>query len=399
MKLKTALVLVFLLVVVAASWWWRQGQTPVSETVNRAVNSVLFSPTNSVPSVTPAQGAQHFRVESVVGGLEVPWAVVFTSPNRILVTERPGRIRVIENGQLLSRPLKTFSDVVARGEAGLMGIVLDPNYQSNKYLYVCYTYQGQGGLQNKVVRLTDNGDTLINESIILGNTPTAQFHAGCELSFGPDSKLYISAGDASERNLAQDLSSLAGKILRIEPSGEIPADNPFDNSAVYSYGHRNVQGLAWHPETEQLWITDHGPSGFDGPQGGDEINLIMPGGNYGWPVVSHDRSAETMIDPEHVFTPAVAPASALFYQGEVFPQFRSTLLFAGLRGTGIFQVSINEDRDGVAKVEKLSEIEVGRVREIVEGLDGLIYFTTSNRDGRGQVRQGDDHLYRLVPTE
>jgi glucose/arabinose dehydrogenase len=385
MKIKTVLIVLVLVLVAIGGWVWWQGQA--------TVNSLIFSPTNMVPSASSAPGSVPLRVSSVTGGLEVPWALVFTSPNRILVTERPGRIRVIENGQLKPQPIKVIDDVVARGEAGLMGMAYD---HQNSYVYVCYTYQGKNGLQNKVVRYLDVDTELKDETLILGETPSAQFHAGCELAFGPDGKLYVTAVDASDRSLAQNMNSLAGKILRLNPDGSLPEDNPFDTSFIFSYGHRNPQGLAWHPDTDQLWSTEHGPSGFDGPGGGDEINLIEKGGNYGWPVVSHDKTAETMISPKYVFTPAVAPASAVFYQGLLLPQFRGKLLLAGLRGSGIYVAELNGEQ--IVKVEKLGEVEVGRIRELVESPMGTIYFTTSNRDGRGKVGESDDHVYVLEPV-
>ena len=226
----------------------------------------------------------------------------------------------------------------------------------------------------------------------------ARFHAGCRLRFGPDDKLYISTGDATNKESAQDLNSLAGKILRINADGSIPADNPFFNSVIFSYGHRNPQGFDWHPESGVLVATEHGPSGNDGPRGGDEVNIIKAGNNYGWPIVSHEKSQEGLIDPVILFTPAEAPGSGMFYRGSVFPQFTNTFLFGVLRGEGIIQVVFDDNAAGkVVSYQKLPDINVGRVRDLVEAPDGTIYFSTSNTDGRGQVYEGDDHIYRLIP--
>ncbi|MBI1871989.1 PQQ-dependent sugar dehydrogenase [Candidatus Collierbacteria bacterium] len=222
-------------------------------------------------------------------------------------------------------------------------------------------------------------------------------HDGCRIKFGPDNKLYITLGEAAQKDLAQKLDSLNGKILRINADGSIPADNPFRGSPIYSYGHRNPQGIDWDPQTNLLWATEHGPSGADGPGGGDEINLIKEGANYGWPLVSHDKTYPGTEFPKLLFTPAVAPAAGMFYRGDLFPEFKNNFFFAALRGEGIYRLVIAGDK--VISFEKLSGIDVGRIREIVEGPDGAIYFTTSNRDGRGKLREGDDKIYRIVPKE
>ncbi|MFW5704160.1 MAG: PQQ-dependent sugar dehydrogenase [Patescibacteria group bacterium] len=337
-------------------------------------------------------------VENYVSDLDVPWDLVFTSPERALVSERPGRIRVIQDGELQKEPIHTFEEISSQAEEGLMGLVLDPNYAENTYLYACYAYPTNGGLADRVVRFTDVGNQLTEQTTILEGIPAARYHAGCRLAFGPDQKLYITTGDATKKQIAQDLDSLGGKILRLNPDGSIPADNPFPDSPIYSYGHRNPQGIDWHPPTGSMFSTEHGPSGFDGPAGGDEINIIQAGGNYGWPVVSHQESAEGMIDPLLVYTPAIAPGSGLFYTSDVLPQFTNNLFVGMLRGTGILRIVVDEnDPQNVLLNEPLEMINYGRIRTVVEGPDGYIYFMTSNTDGRGDIRSGDDHIYRIVP--
>jgi glucose/arabinose dehydrogenase len=224
------------------------------------------------------------------------------------------------------------------------------------------------------------------------------YHAGCRLGFGPDGKLYITTGDARQPSLAQDLNSLAGKILRINKDGSIPADNPFPGSPVYSYGHRNSQGIAWQPGTGRLYVTEHGPSGSDGPEGGDEINLIQAGANYGWPLVSHDATLEGTESPLIQFTPAVAPSGAAFYGSNVLPMFTGRLFFGALRGEGLVMVDISAQDPKVIESVQWIVSNVGRVRDVAVGPDGLIYFTTSNQDGRGTYRSGGDKVYRLVPV-
>lgn len=338
-----------------------------------------------------------YKLEIVAENLFVPWSIVFTSPNRILLTERNGAVRVVEDGQLRQEPLYTFESVSTGGEKGLSGMALHPYYDSNKKIYICYTEDTQNGLENVIVSLTDMGDSLTDPQRIFDGIPSANNHAGCRIAFGPDNLLYVTTGDALERQQAQDLDSLAGKTLRITAEGDIPADNPFSNSPIFSYGHRNHQGLAWHPETGQLFSSEHGPSVFDGPRGGDEINLLRAGENYGWPAVSHQESQEGMIDPLVVYTPAIAPASAHFYSGEAFPALQNYFLMGGLVGTDIYYALFNPENPREVMDKGQFGLEVGRIRDITTGPDGFIYFVTSNQDGRGNPRNADDTLYRLVP--
>lgn len=345
----------------------------------------------TVPSKPNGSAIVDYKIVSFAQDLSVPWAIVFTSADRMLVSERIGRITEIKNET--KKTLITFDEVSQTGEEGLMGMALDPNYVKNKNVYVCLAYKKNGQLVNAVKKLRDNESVIEEEQTILDTIPAAQYHAGCRIRIGPDNKLYVSTGDALQKNSAQDVKSLAGKILRINLDGSIPSDNPFPNSYVYSYGHRNIQGFDWHPITGEMYATEHGPSVFDGPPGGDEVNHIKKGANYGWPVVSHERTQNGMEDPLIVFTPAVAPASGSFYSGRLFPQFTHVFLFGGLRGEGIYGVTLDDNKK--ASYQKLA-IDVGRVREVVEGPDGRIYFSTSNTDGRGNLRTGDDHIYVIT---
>ena len=377
-----------------------------SACASAAPPAVKTQPMETIPTENPIEAtettkqsiATDWKIESVAEGLTVPWSIVFTSRDRILITERGGEIREIVGGELNPEPLMVFEDVSARGEAGLMGLTADPQYESNRYLYACYAYAGSSGSANRVVRLVDNVDSVSLDAVILDTLPSANNHAGCRVRFGPDGKLYVTNGDALEPSSAQYLNSMAGKILRINPDGSIPEDNPFRGSPVWSYGHRNPQGIDWQPESGLMYSTEHGPSGFDGPQGGDEINLIQAGGNYGWPLVSHDKVKEGTIAPIIQFTPAEAPASLSFYSSDVLPMFTGNLFFGALRGEGLVMIKLSDsDPSEIILVEKIIS-NFGRVRDVVQGPDGFIYFSTSNRDGRGRAQEGDDHIYRVVPV-
>ncbi len=339
------------------------------------------------------------KVETVVTGLEVPWSIAFTSATRMLVTERPGRVRVVENGALRPAPLAVISDVESKGETGLMGLTLAPDYEKSRLLYMSYGYAVPGGIRVRVVRFHDDGTGLSQRKVILEGLPAARFHAGCRLRFGPDGKLYVTTGDATTREIAQKLDSLGGKTLRLNPDGTIPADNPFPGSPVFSYGHRNSQGLDWQPGTGLQFQTEHGPSGFDGPGGGDEVNIVEKGKNYGWPVVHHKMSREGMVSPLLEFTPAIAPSGASFVTGSKLPALKGDFLFACLIGERLMRVRLDpKNPRHVLDAEPLFVNEYGRLREVQNGPDGAIYFTTSNRDGRGSVRPGDDRILRLTQT-
>jgi len=350
---------------------------------------------------TATAGATPFRVETFASGLTVPWSIVFVPDGRIFITERPGRVRVIENGKLRTEPLATIADVEPSGESGLMGLTLHPQFADNHLLYLAYAYRGNGQ-RVRVVRLKETSSGLVERKVIIEDIPAAANHDGCPLRFGPDGKLYITTGDATERELAQRLDSLAGKTLRVNEDGTVPQDNPFVGQAgarpeIWSYGHRNSQGLDWQPGTNVMFQTEHGPSGFDGPGGGDEVNIVERGKNYGWPVIHHKETHAGMEPPLLEYTPAVAPASGMFYRGAAFPEFRGNFFFGCLRGQCIIRVVLDGRR--VVSQERLLREDYGRIRDVAEGPDGAIYFSTSNRDGRGRPASGDDRILRLVPVK
>jgi glucose/arabinose dehydrogenase len=280
---------------------------------------------------------------------------------------------------------------------GLLGLALAPDFARSRALYLYHTYRGAGGaLRNRVVRYREEGGRLADERVLLDDIPGAGIHDGGRLAFGPDGKLYVTAGDGASPDTAQDRGSLGGKILRLEPDGAIPGDNPFPGSPVYSYGHRNPQGLAWQEGTGQLYATEHGPSAHD------EVNRIVAGANYGWPAM---QGNEGRGGQPGGFTPPVvesgggttwAPSGATFVRATTFPQWRGNLLFAALRGEALWRLAL--DGAGAPQLEPIVKDDYGRLRTVVEGPDGLLYLLTNNRDGRGDPVAGDDRLLRLVPA-
>ncbi len=350
---------------------------------------------------TAGQGAVKFRVETVVSGLEVPWSIVWAPDGRMIFTERPGRVRVFQNGKLRPKPLFVVPDVEPSGESGLMSVALHPQFASNHWLYLSYAYKGDGQ-RVRVARYREEESNLTDYKVIIDNIPAAQFHAGCRLRFGPDGKLYITTGDATQRELAQRLDSLAGKTLRLNDDGTVPADNPFVGQAnarpeIWTYGNRNGQGIDFQPGSNLCFETEHGPSGFDGPGGGDEVNILEKGKNYGWPLIHHTETRAGLESPLLEYTPACAPASGMFYRGSAFPQFKGNFFFGCLRGTRIIRVVLDGRR--VLSQENLLSGKYGRIRDVAEGPDGNLYFSTSNRDGRGSPASDDDRIIRLTPVK
>ena len=349
----------------------------------------------------------NLRVEPVAEGLQVPWSLVWTSADRLLVAERPGRVRVVERDVLQSAPLYTVPDIEPSGESGLMGMTLHPRYAENRFVYLAYAYRADGR-RVKVVRLRDTGATLVDPQTIIADIPAQKYHAGTRLRFGADGKLYITTGDSTEGALAQKLDSLAGKTLRVNDDGSIPPDNPFVSRTgarkeIWSYGHRNAQGLDWHPTAGYMVQTEHGPSfPLDGwKSGGDEINIVEAGKNYGWNRIRFRETRAEMETPAHLYDKPIAPASGMFYRAndgaKALPQFDNNYFFGALKGEALIRLVFDERRQ-VADEQRLFADVYGRIREVAQAPDGAIYFTTSNRDGRGDPQATDDRIMRIVPA-
>lgn len=356
-----------------------------------AVATAFFTPSQTtLPIPEPRQSGGNNNnntrsgIQVLAQNLDVPWAIDIAEDGRLFFTERTGRIMAIDkNGSLLSDPV-AFINVMQNGESGLLGLALHPNFTENHLLYVYHTYSNDSAVLNKVLMLTENDNKIVESKVIIDNIPAAERNDGGRIKFGPDGKLYIATGDARQPELAQDAGSLAGKILRLNSDGSIPEDNPFEGSPVYSYGHRNIQGLAWHPLTEDLYASEHGP------EGNDEINLIKPGSNYGWPI--EDCNAEKFEKPILCFNPAVAPAGMTFAALDRLG-YQNDILLATLKAQHIRLVDLESD------VESNVLTGFGRIRDIVEAADGSLYVATSNRDGRAVPSQNDDKILRIISTQ
>lgn len=334
-----------------------------------------------------------YKVEEMATGLMVPESMIFTANNRLLIAQRNGQVLVLVDDKLDDMPLHEFN-LSAVNEGGLLSMTKDPDYIQNQWLYFCVGDDQDGLLVNRIVRLRDNGSELVEEKVLLDGLPISQSSAGCQLHFGLDGKLYVSTSGVTNEWLAQDVNSMVGKILRLNKDGTVPDDNPFWGSHIWSLGHRNSQGFDWHPVTGDLWATDQGQLFFDEPVGGDELNLIVEGGNYGWPIISDEDELDDMFSPKLLFELAEEPASSVFYDGDKLVGFKNNYFIGVLRGEGLIRVVFDEVGQEILYFEKL-KVDVGRVREVIQGPDDLMYFSTSNLDGYGDVRKGDDKILRL----
>ncbi|MCZ6608678.1 MAG: PQQ-dependent sugar dehydrogenase [Alphaproteobacteria bacterium] len=332
-----------------------------------------------------------FRLNTIAGGLARPWGLAFLPGGDILVTERPGRLRMVRGGRLQRRPVGGVPKVVARGQGGLLDVIAHPRFAENRLIYLSYAARGAGGVGTHVARARLNGSKLTDVRVIFAALPrnSGGVHFGSRMVFGRDGALYITSGERGEPEDAQKLATHTGKVIRITDTGAVPPDNPFAGRAgakpeIFTFGHRNPQGIALHPATGKIWVVEHGP------KGGDEINILSPGTNYGWPVITYGRSyagfsigegthKPGMAQPIKYWVPSIAPSSMAFYTGARFPGWTGSLFVGALVLKHLNRLTLNGDR--VVGEERLLSDWGMRIRDVRNGPDGYLYILTDEDPG------------------
>jgi glucose/arabinose dehydrogenase len=353
--------------------------------------AVAASGTDSALDLKTEQ--ERIRVVTVVQGLEHPWGLAFLPDGRMLVTERPGRLRLVQ-GTSLGPPIRGVPSVVAKGQGGLLDVAIAPDFATSREIFLSYAEAREGGNGTSVARARLAGNALEDVRVIFRQQPAADSpaHFGSRLVFARDGTLFITLGERSMKHFtvrAQGLDTHFGKIVRVRRDGRPPEDNPFIPvpgalPEIWSYGHRNVQGAALHPVTGELWITEHGP------KGGDELNIVRPGANYGWPLVTYgvaysgDRIGvgqrrEGIVDPVKYWVPSIATSGLTFYVGDRFPSWKGNLFAGGLYGM-LVRLVLDEDR--VVHEERLLRELRARIRDVRQGPDGCLYLLTDSPQGR-----------------
>ncbi|MBX3131939.1 MAG: PQQ-dependent sugar dehydrogenase [Gemmatimonadaceae bacterium] len=365
-----------------------------------ACSRPLTSDARAIQSPTPGYTTGVVTTETVAEGLEYPWGMAFLPDGRILVTERPGRLRLVGTDGSLSAPLDGVPQVAARGQGGLLGIALDPNFATTPWVYLSYAEPGEDGSGTSVARGRLVGNALTDVQVIYRQRPklSGNGHFGSRLVFARDGLLFVTQGDRQQyRDRAQDLTQGMGKVVRIHPDGQVPSDNPFvahsgAQPEIWSYGHRNVQGAALHPQTGRLWTVEHGA------RGGDELNHPEAGKNYGWPVITYGRdysglpigegtAREGMEQPVYFWDPVIAPSGMTFYTGSRYTGWNGSVLIGSLTPGGLVRLTLTGDRV-TGEERHLGELRE-RIRDVVQGPDGYLYLLTDNSRGR---------VLRVVPV-
>lgn len=360
---------------------------------------IALAPVSMAVEVFHSQ-KHNFIVRSLVTDLDHPWAMAFISADEILVSERPGTLYLISDGYERRRTIAGLPTVAAVGQGGLLDIALHPEFNSNRLVYFSFAASGPRGEGTEVARGKLQGERLADVEIIFRALPKSNGgrHFGSRLLFGPDGYLYITLGERGQRPQAQALSTHPGSIIRLHDDGRVPADNPFvanitARPEIYTYGNRNVQGIALQPGTDRIWAHEHGP------QGGDEVNIIEAGINYGWPVITYGRNygigtkigegthRAGMAQPVHQWTPSIAPSGMAFYDGDKFPHWRGNLFAGSLKFGLLVRLTVEDER--VVAEERLLSGKFGRIRDVRTGPDGYLYLLTDESDGR---------LLRLEPA-
>ncbi|GIK81710.1 MAG: sorbosone dehydrogenase family protein [Pseudorhodoplanes sp.] len=338
----------------------------------------------------------NLNVETVAGGLANPWSLAFLPDGRMLVTERPGRLRIVTRDGKLSTPVAGVPKVAARGQGGLLDVIVDRDFATNRTLYFCYADPVEGGAQTALARaVLDAGETPKLEGFRRifrqEGLPSSGRHFGCRIVQTPDNNLFLTTGDhGSESREAQNLANHIGKIVRVRPDGTVPPDNPFVNRSgakpeIWSYGHRNAQGATLNPASGKLWMHEHGP------RGGDEINIPQAGRNYGWPVIGYgiDYSGAKIHESTHKdgmeqpivqWTPVIAPSGMAFYAGDLFPRWKGNLFIGGLATQVVVRLEL--DGEKVVREERILRELGERIRDVRAGPDGALWLLTDNSAGR-----------------
>ncbi|MEW6056275.1 MAG: PQQ-dependent sugar dehydrogenase [Bdellovibrionota bacterium] len=346
-------------------------------------------------------GTTSLQVETLASGLEVPWGMAFLPNRDLLFTERPGRVRIIRSNALQPTPVVQIN-AYASGEAGLLGITIDPDFDLNRFFYLYYTLQKASGLVNRVERysLSIDSRSASADRVIFDDIPGNTTHNGGRLKFGPDGMLYIGTGDASSPALAQQNNSSAGKILRLLPDGRIPSDNPSSGSPAFVSGLRNTQGFDWL-NSKTLFVADHGPTGEFGRRGSDEINLANAGDNLGWPNTWRCDATSQMTAPLLTWSQATPPGAMVLYRGNAIPDWQGNLIVTTLGSKHLHRIILETQTDSVRIAGHEVYLEgdpprgFGRLRDVVNGPDGFLYVTTSNCDGRGTCPAEKDRILKL----
>ncbi len=327
------------------------------------------------------------RVDRVVEGIQVPWGMAFLPDGRVLITERSGELHLVENGKLSENKVQGTPDVVARSQGGLLDIELHPDYEANGWIYLSYSYKGDNGTGTAIMRAKLEGNRLTNQEVLFRATPQSNrgHHFGSRIVFDDQNYLYFSIGDRGEMNNAQDLSTHSGGVFRLHDDGTAPDDNPFAGRAnakpeFWTYGNRNIQGMAVHPETGEIWAHEHGP------RGGDEVNVIEKGNNYGWPEITYginyngttiteETEKEGMEQPFLYWDPSIAPSGMDFVAGDKYPNWKGDLMVGSLSFQYLHRIDL--DGSGLVKQEELLK-DIGRVRSIRMAPDGYLYAGVEN---------------------
>ena len=356
--------------------------------------AALAAATSAAQAETFRTEKHEVRVVTVAKGLSHPWGLAFLPDGRMLVTERPGRMRIVAMDGRVSPPLAGVPEVYARGQGGLLDVALHPDFARNRLVYFSYAEPGPGGAGTAaaMARLSDDGARLENLKVVFRQQPKSEGgnHFGSRLVFARDGRLFITIGERYQMELAQDISVNRGQVIRIEADGRIPADNPFVNRngarpEIWSYGHRNPQGAALHPQTGKLWTVEHGPAG------GDEVNIPLPGRNYGWPVIGYGNHyngrpigvgthKEGMEQAVYYWNPAIAPSGMDFYTGDKFPGWRGNMLIAVLKEQMLVRLELSGEK--VVREERMLRGIGDRLRHVRTGPDGYVYLLTDESDGR-----------------